>query len=181
MLTRYQTNSIMNTAMEDLKGYENFLRKLAENDSSTIISNGGKDHAVILYSVLFDNTDKEVRIFCQSGNSEVWQDPVFIEALDKFLEKPGTDLKVLTAGEPSLASRWTDKGNVDAFHIQEADKELIYTHFRNRKCNFAVFDKKRYRYEFNCDEFKAYGSFNAPEDSNEMAEMFDAAFVNASR
>lgn len=134
---------------------------------------------MILYSVLLDNTDKEVRIFCQSGNSVVWNDKVFIDSLEKFLEKDGTSLKVLTAGEPALASKWTDKENVKSYHIADGDKEKIYNHFRNRRCNFAVFDEMRFRYEYDCDKFKAYGSFNSPENSKLMIKLFDDAFKNA--
>ena len=164
----------------ELKAYEKFLRHLAETDSTDIISNGGKHHAALLYSALLDNTESEVRIFCQSGASEVWHDPRFEEAMTKFLDNNRfASLKVLTAGEPALDSKWTDRPNVTAYHIKEDDKLKIYDHFRNNRCNFAVFDSKRYRYEYDCDLFKAYGSFNDAVTAREMIALFDSAFLNA--
>ncbi len=163
-----------------LIAYEKFLRHLAETDSSDVISNGGKDYAAMLYSVLLDNTADEVRIFCQSGASAVWHDPRFEESMANFLARnPLAKLKVLTAGEPALDSKWTDRPNVTAYHIKETDKQKIYKHFRNNRCNFAVFDSKRYRYEYDCDMFKAYGSFNDSKIAGEMIALFDNAFANA--
>lgn len=161
---------------QELKAYEIFLRKLAVSNSKDRISNGGKDHAAVLYSVLLDKTDHEVRIFCQSGASAVWHDPRFEEAMCQFLANPDTSLKVLTAGAPALDEKWTNRNNVTAYHINNEDKEAIYCHFRNDHCNFAVFDSKRYRYEYDCEHFKAYGSFNDPETAREMIGLFDSAF-----
>lgn len=164
----------------ELRSYERYLRHLAETDSTDIISNGGKRHAALLYSALLDCTKNEVRIFCQSGASEVWHDPVFEKAMTRFFERDSqSSLKVLTAGEPALDSKWTNRKNVTAFHIRESDKEKIYDHFRNNRCNFAVFDSKRYRYEYDCNGFKAYGSFNDSKIAAEMIEIFDDAFANA--
>lgn len=164
----------------ELKSYERYLRRLAENDSTDIISNGGRKHAAVLYSVLLDNTRNEIRIFCQSGASDVWHDPKFEESMTRFFERnPQASLKVLTPGEPALDSKWTIRKNVTAFHLLESDKKKIYDHFRNNRCNFAVFDSKRYRYEYDRDDFKAYGSFNDPKIAREMVELFDDAFANA--
>lgn len=164
-----------------LKAYQDFLLRLAESDSKDIISNGGKEHAAILYSTLLDETENEVRIFCQSGASEVWHDPHFVEAMVNFLQKPGTRLSVLTAGEPALDKEWTRRPNVKAHHILDKDRETIYRHFRNDRCNFAVFDSKRYRYEYDCVQFKAYGSFNDPNTAGEMIALFDSAFKKVSQ
>lgn len=164
-----------------LKAYQDFLLRLAEIDSRDIISNGGKEHAALLYSTLLDKTENEVRIFCQSGASEVWRDPHFVEAMKNFLQKPGTLLRVLTAGEPALDKEWTMRLNVKAHHILDKDRETIYRHFRNDRCNFAVFDLKRYRYEYDCARFKAYGSFNDPDTAGEMIALFDSAFKRVSQ
>lgn len=93
----------------DMQEYRKSLESLSRENSSLIISNSGESHAVVLYSVLLDATRKSVRIFCQSGDSIVWHDPVFRNAMEKFLCKDGVDLKVLTAQEPALDKYWTDK------------------------------------------------------------------------
>lgn len=177
------SDSNMEIKDSKLQEYEDYLKMLAAENSDTIVSNGGKDHAVILYSVLLDNTERQVRIFCQSGDSAVWKDSKFTSSLRSFLDRSDdVSLHVLTAHEPALSREWTDsyKEKVEAFQIPAESKEKIYKHFRNNKCNFAVFDEKRYRYEYDCNAFRAYGSFNSPETSRQMIDLFDEAFSAAS-
>lgn len=160
----------------DIQEYRKSLEALSKENSPLIISNSGKEHAVVLYSMLLDASCKSVRIFCQSGNSAVWHDPVFRNSMENFLEKHDSELMVLTAHEPALDSYWTEKVNVSAKQISNHKKEMIYDHFRNRNCNFSVFDSNKYRYEYDCDAFKAYGCFNDCDMASELISLFNDAF-----
>lgn len=156
--------------------YREYLLGLAKTNSHDIISNGGKDHAIVLYSVLLDHTEKDVRIFCQSGSSAVWKAPEFIDAMTRFLNRENTSLKVLTAEEPSLDSDFVKRDNVEVCRITTSAQKKIKDHFKNSKCNFAIFDSTKYRYEYDFEYFKAYCSFNAPDVVKTMTDLFDASF-----
>lgn len=156
--------------------YREYLLGLAETNSPDIISNGGKDHAIVLYSVLLDHSNNDVRIYCQSGSSAVWKAPEFIEAMTRFLNRENTTLKVLTAEEPTLDPEFVNRGNVAIHRITPDAQQKIKAHFKNSKCNFAIFDSTKYRYEYDFEHFKAYCSFNAPDVVKTMTDLFDASF-----
>ena len=50
---------------EFLERYADFIRGLAKEKSPQLFTNGGIAYASQLMAVLFENTDKEARIFCQ--------------------------------------------------------------------------------------------------------------------
>lgn len=161
---------------KEAKEYREYLLSLAQTHSSDIISNGGKDHAIVLYSVLLDNSQKDVRIFCQSGSSAVWKAPEFVEAMTRFLKRDNTSLKVLTSEKPTLDSVFNELENVEIRHISPDAQQKIKNHFKNSKCNFAIFDADKYRYEYDFEHFKAYCSFNAPDVVKTMTDLFDSSF-----
>ncbi len=163
----------------EAKEYREYLLSLAETHSSDIISNGGKDHAIVLYSVLLDNSRNDVRIFCQSGSSAVWRAPEFIEAMNRFLKRDNTSLKVLTSEEPTLDRTFRNQAKVEIRHISTDALRKIKDHFKNSKCNFAIFDTDKYRYEYDFEHFKAYCSFNAPDVVKTMTDLFDASFSDS--
>lgn len=169
---------------QEANEYREYLIKLADSDSKDIISNSGKDHAVVLYSILLNNSKSDVCIYCQSGNSPVWHAPEFIVALNKFLDKENSKLRILTSEEPALSPEITRRGvdKVEVYRIAASEEKKIKDHFKNSKCNFAIFDKKMYRYEYDFEQFKAYCSFNAPEVVNTMRNLFDVSFrISAER
>lgn len=166
---------------ESKKRYRDFLEELAEKKSDEIFSNGGKDHAIVLYKILLDNSRQHVRIFCEAGVSNVWQDQQLQNSLQDYVAKDNTKLQILVeeVNEDAFASI---KGleNVEISHVSDEGKRKIHEHFENNNCNFAVFDDDKYRYEYDKKAFKAYGSFNRPEIAKSMIKLFDDVYPNNS-
>ena len=42
--------------------------------------------------------------------------------------------------------------------------------------HFSVFDNEKFRYEYDSENYKAYGSFNQPKSSQTLIELFDRIF-----
>lgn len=167
---------------ESKKRYRDFLRELAQKKSNEIFSNGGKDHAIVLYQILLENTQKCVRIFCEAGVSAVWQDSELQDYLKNFVEKKDSKLRILVESHHAdsfSAIRQLNDADVEIRHISADGLKRIHEHFDNDNCNFAVFDTDKYRYEYDKKAYKAYGSFNRPAIAETMIQLFDEVYADA--
>ena len=169
---------------ESKQKYREFLEKLAKNKSKELFSNGGKDHAIVLYQVLLDHASGEVHIFCEEGVSEIWQDEGVKKALLNYLAKDGSKLKILVenagnAGFAEVREKYYDR--VEVQHVSQQGLNIIHEHFDNRNCNFAVFDPNMFRYEYDKQGYKAYGSFNDEEISKSMIALFNRVWIQDSQ
>lgn len=52
---------------KEAKEYREYLEKLASVKSAEMFSNGGRDHAVVLYSVLLENACLHARFFVKAA------------------------------------------------------------------------------------------------------------------
>lgn len=169
----------MRITAESLKGYRKYLEGLASSHSPELFANGGKEHATILYDILLKHSNRMVRIFCEEGVSEIWQDESVQHALREFASKPGTTLQILVEnqGDDGFAGvRMME--NVTVRHATQEDISKVHSHFDNDNCNFAVFDDDKFRYEYDKRNYKAYGSFNDEEVSGTMIQLFDALWTS---
>lgn len=157
--------------------YRKFLEKLAKAKSGELFSNGGKDHAIVLYQVLLNHASGEVCIFCEEGVSEIWQNEGVWRSLREYVENTENQLKILVEnpGDDGFADI-RQLANVDVRHISQSGLDTIHGHFDNWNCNFAVFDPNMFRYEYDKQGYKAYGSFNDEEIYNSMKSLFERAW-----
>lgn len=176
-----------------LKAYQDYLKGLANNQSSALFANAGQEHARILMSLLFDHTISEVRIFCIGFRPDLIsenpdENPYWI-SLQNYLES-GKRLKVLVETDKyindaplkllkEVKKNRKNAGSIVVKKITDEDKKLINEKVDGEHCNFAIFDNNKFRFEYDPDGFKAYGSFNRPENCRYLIDVFDAAFKNS--
>lgn len=169
-----------------LNEYREYLENLVKENSPVLFSNGGKDYASILMSILLKNTTNSVCMFCEGFRPDlIWQ-PDYKNALLDYLEHSDKTLYVLVNSdscigkEPlkALFEEMKKRGNntIQVRLITETGREFIRNQFNGALNNFAVFDKKMYRLEYDPVEFKAFGSFNQPEDAKILLELFNKVF-----
>lgn len=173
-----------------LKRYVNYIEGLAKKNSSEQFTNGGVEYASQLMAVLFRYTEKEARVFCQGFKPNLIETEPYWGALQNYLNDKKKKLKVLVEtdeykdGEPRilLQQKKTERGNDGSISIRlinEEDKNNIYNSFSGKPCNFAVFDDNKYRFEYEPNGYRAFGSFNHKENSEKLISLFDKAFDNA--
>ena len=177
--------------MEDqlLKKYTDYLDSLLEKKSGEVFTNGGKEYASELMSRLFNNTQKEARVYCEGFREDLIKTDPYWTSLKKYLEDPSKKLKVLVESsahmmeEPIqlLLQTQKDRGDdsIQLRLIQKEDREFIERRLADRDCNFAVFDDSMFRFEYDPVGFKAFGSFNDPRKSAVLQQVFDKAFYRA--
>ncbi len=164
---------------KEAKEYREYLEKLASVKSAEMFSNGGRDHAVVLYSVLLENACLHARFFCESGMSAIWTHPTFKSALVNALRKADFKVDVLTRNQAEPDFEWLPAELKNKVRVKTISKEklgIINSHFKTDSCNFSVFDNEMFRFEYDVVNFKAYGSFNEPAIGQSMVALFDDCF-----
>ncbi len=168
--------------------YKTFLKNLAKTGSSKLFTNGGKEYASILMSVLLDNTNSVVRIFSYGFRPDLVSTPEYKQALKRFLETPYKEIRVMVETgeavdqEPIRMLKEAYQSSPDRVSLKlitpEAREDLI-SQLGGGHRNFAVFDNEKYRMEYDPDDFKAFGSFNDVETCSRLISLFDGAFEKA--
>ena len=160
--------------------------KLVKEKSSSLFSNGGKEYASILMSILLDNTMGSIRMFCEGFKPDLITEPDYWDALSRYLEQTEKSLYVLVNSSEHIHERPLQalfdtqaKRNNNSIQIRlitEEGRDEIRAQFNGALNNFAVFDNDMYRLEYDPLEYKAFGSFNNPEDAKLLLDLFDKVF-----
>lgn len=162
------------------KEYKDYLESLAINNSSEMFYNSGKDHAVVLYGVLLKHARLTARFFCEGCMSPIWSDLTFRDAFVDALRREGFSVKILTHKNCSPDFSWLPQELQDKIELKPASEEAlkdIFSHFKTSSCNFSVFDSEMFRYEYDVENFKAYGNFNDSEIAGSMINLFDRCYL----
>lgn len=164
---------------KEAREYREYLERLAKDKSPKMFSNGGKDHAVVLYSVLLEHTNDIARFYCEGGTSVIWRDPEFKSAIAKALEKTDFEIKILTRNASVPDFSWLPEASRNRIVVKSATQagiSQINSHFQTSLCNFSVFDTEKFRFEYDVENYKAYGSFNEETVGISMTNLFDQCF-----
>lgn len=166
---------------KDKQEYREYLDKLADSNSSEMFSNGGMEHAVILYSVLMSKASKICRFYCEGCNSEIWKDGGFRYAMiDALSRNSDMQVKILTRQNTAPDFSWIPQNLRDKVSLVAASdmsNSEIKKVYRDCECNFSMFDNMMFRYEYDINAYKAFGSFNNPLVTSQMIELFDKCYI----
>ena len=174
-----------------LKRYVEYIEQLAQKKSSEIFTNGGIEYASHLMAVLFQNTEREARLFCHRFHPNLICREPYWSALKNYLSDKQKRLHVLVESDDTLQEEPMNllrkeknerlDNTVDYRLIKEEYRQKIFDGLDGSPCNFAVFDKNKFRFEYEPEEFKAFCSFNHESNCKVLIELFDEAFEHATR
>lgn len=178
---------MQNSGNNELQEYSLFLKDLAKSQSSDIFLNKGIEHASILMSVLFERANNCVRIYCNGfGETLICENPYW-DALIKYLEKDvNNTLSVLVETNEHINEKplltlkehiqMRANNTIQVKLLSEEGRAIINERFGKDHCNFAIFDTNKYRFEYDPEKYKAFGSFNQPKNCDILIDIFDRAF-----
>lgn len=172
----------------DLEAYEDNLEKFASEGIGTLFVNDGKKYASILMSVMLRHTMREIRLYCHGFREDLITTQPYWNSLVDYLKDQEKRIKVLVETDEAkeqapmqLLRREKMRRGDDTISVKlitEEDRKLIDEKVVEEHCNFGVFDDNKFRFEYNPEKFKAYGSFNKPNTCKFLREVFDSAFNN---
>lgn len=167
-----------------LDEYRSYLENLVENKSPETFSNGGKDYASILMSVLLDHTKQSVYMFCEGFKPDLIEEHDYWQSLKRYLDDPNKKLHVIVNTNDYVNQRplkrlfkvqqeRNNDGSIMVYSINDEGREIIKKQFNGALNNFAVFDEDMYRLEYLPSEYKAFGSFNNTDYTDLLRNLFD--------
>lgn len=151
--------------------YREGVEKFFELNTDDVISNGKPEHAAVLYEMFFKHAKACMRILCENLDEDVFCLPSVIEAAKKALSR-NVCIRVLINDKVASGNKFVQElKNKELFRIKELTTEPA-----NSLPNFAVMDKKGFRWEPNPEECKAIATVNNPELALKLVDTFDRLY-----
>lgn len=150
--------------------YFEFVDNLAKNKTDQVFYNSGPSHAAIVMSRIFEYSTKEVKMFCGGFSGQVSNEPIYLNALEKFLSRDKIKLQVVVEDYENnkngkiynYLKKYKDKveffrttGKVNMKTKNEAGVD------ENTFIHFAIGDNSMLRVETNTTSFEAEVNFAA--------------------
>lgn len=169
---------------KDLTYYAKYVKNLADSKKDELFLNSGDEHAEVVLSQIFRSSGKVVRIF--AGNLIRFGDKSrYINSLMSFLDKDGTELKILL--NDYNIDCMNEMKKYDLFHIllyySDEKGKVIQIKHSGRKVysngnpvHFTTGDDHMFRIETNLKERKAKCNFNSPKVVEKANTLFDSVF-----
>ena len=126
-------------------------------------------------------------MFCEGFKPDLITQPIYWDALLEYLKDTDKSLRVLVNSNSyidakplqTLFSKQSERNNDDTIQIRvitEEGRNAIKAQFNGALNNFAVFDCLMYRLEYDPTDYKAFGSFNNPDDAELLLNLFNKVF-----
>lgn len=175
---------------EKLKEYKTFLEKLCQSKSSEVFTNGGIDHAAILMSTLFRNTEQSIKMLCAGLKPALITKEPYLSDFTKFLSTPGKSIQIIVGTDEfinetpfqliieKLGEPQDHRAQIECRIMDDKGKKQVMDFFGS-ECHFSIFDTQKYRLEVNPEKYQAIGSFNAPDYTKRLTDLFDSIFKSS--
>lgn len=177
--------------------------------STEIFSNKGEAHASILMATLIANTEHYLDMYCTGlrpgilcGEGDDGFKGAYWDEFQRFFNETivseafvDESVRILVQREDWLYNppfgvvgnalrNPATQNKIKVKLISKESKEQIEKILGNPKgengnYNFAIFDRKAFRLEYEADSYRALGSFNSPSWTKILTNMFNVAFDKA--
>ena len=171
--------------MASLEKYRLAVKYLASQKEDFDIHNEGNECAKVIFSNIFMNAKKTVRIAANTLRNEVVNSPEYQDALDAFLSNEGAELKIIISHLPDNATE-DSPNNIyrrlqrhpaymyGRIQIRNANGDLF--HLGSKPVNFCVADGIMSRIENDVVKRNALCNFGRKDRAVKLEEVFDKGF-----
>jgi len=167
----------------DLKKYMEAINALAQSGSDLFFNTSGINHAAIVMSSIFENSENSVKIFSGTLSGMFSQHQDYLSALESFIAS-GKKLEILlakplieknTTVSKILSGSITNK-NHNIFIKKISEQGLQFLRHEIGEYNFTVGDDRMYRIETDVSSRKTEGCYNDRDTSNKLSDVFNKCF-----
>jgi hypothetical protein len=164
-----------------------FVEQVSILKPETIFKNGSKSNANIVIANIF-NTSKEVKLFVDTLDGQIHEaEEDYLKALNLFLKKDNSQLKVIFQGDPAWGSRACNimkehpnkvsfKKLSDPEAKNELNKFIVSNYGQDYTLKFSIGDKDKFRLQAlpkKSEKFSAFFSFNNKDVTNKLDIFFN--------
>jgi hypothetical protein len=155
---------------DELKEYRTNVERLAELQSTETFSNGRPEHATIILETFLKYAQKKVAIFCQRLSQRTYGGPLLLEKIGEALRNKKR-ISIIVQEEPEArelveyAKAWKRENLAISISAAGRSAESV-------QVNFAVMDKKAYRFEQDREKPVAFACMNDPKSAELLMDRF---------
>jgi len=162
---------------EEVLAYKKVVGRLAKGQICQQIPNEHPMHAAALIETMFDNAEKDVRIFTGKLAKATYDQPDLVAAAARFLERPGARLRILVQRQLTHADL-QDRALLAKLNesVKLEIKQATGSYAESDANHFAVMDERGFRFELEHSKSEAVANFNEPRIARELIAAFDTAF-----
>ncbi len=171
--------------MVSIEDYNKAVEYLALHKKNFDIQNEGDDYAKVIFSNIFRNANKTIRIAANTLRNTVVDSKEYQDALDVFLAKEGTCLQIIITKLPENVNEKVSTNiyrrlmqnpayRAGRIHIKNADHQMFK--IGDTPANFCVADGIMYRIENDIVKRTALCNFGNPQKALKYEEIFDKGF-----
>ena len=170
--------------LDDLYEYGKAVSYYADNKKNNVLSNEGKEHAVIVFENIFRTAEKKVSIYARnifSPDNTVTSSTPYVEEIKKFLSKPNTSMQILLQEYDKELSynvlrdelkKYPDRVTVKVISVKKVKEGEAFVHF-------CIADGRMYRMEYDTGDRKARCNFNDSETVAKYQDVFTRLYMDS--
>lgn len=167
-----------------MNNYRSFVRSLANNCTNQIFLNSDNDKMLSVFIEMFENSQKEFRIYAGNLCNDVTNSKEYIEAISNFIEKKGQLFILLNNFNAEEIVNYNLYRRLAYYQsLNDYNIKIKYTHtkilYNSNPAHFAVGDRHSYRIETDIKNRTAVCNMNDPEYCAKLIRLFDKVFVDA--
>ena len=168
----FQNPSPFFDPMNELDLYRANVERLAELESKEVFSNSRAEHAAVIFETFFKKAKQSVVLFCENLSEKVFNLPSVLSFAESALRR-GTRLTVLVQKTPQATTflesvkRWQKDELPITIQVSKPGSEAS-----TASANFAVMDRKAYRFEPNRGEPAAFACMNDVASADRLLGLF---------
>lgn len=168
-----------------MESYRKLVKKLADESSSTLVPNGGTEHAEVLIENIFSHADNAVRIFTGELNKQVYGADDIVNYADYFLRKSSANKLMILIQNYDDELKFTDHELIKMCeeHVQSGACEIkaVSDVDKDVTSHFVIMDEIGYRFEPDRKKPTAVGCFNDVDGAKDLIDGFDRMFDRADK
>ncbi len=167
----------------DLETYRLYVECVSDLADGTVILNRSPKHAAIIISYLFKRAEKYVEILTNKLSQEVYANSDVIKAAVEFL-RGDAHRRIRILHEEQLD--FPTHPFVQALKNAGCSEQLLLSAIpkesqKRYKFNFALSDRKNYRFEKDRESYEAVVQFGEPRLSSQLGHVFDELALEAQK
>jgi tyrosyl-tRNA synthetase len=160
----------------NINEYRDAVAKLAENDINAVFPNDGNAHALVVFEQMFKTASNSISIAAASLCGEFTNNKRYIDSVKSFLEKAGSQLRLLINNPEEIPNSDFFKSIKDFDNVSLRSTEDTLSTAQHSPVHLCIGDNKMYRIEYDIQNRKAYCNFNDKGRAEGLLRVFDTLF-----
>lgn len=158
--------------LNNILDYKEAVEYFANNKIDNVLSNSGNEYAIVIFDNIFKTAERNICLYAQdvfSNKNDVTVSSLYIESLQKFLIKEGTNLRIVLKDydEINSCNHLRDILKQYSSRIELRKNRKGEVKIGENRVYFCIADGRMYRVEYDTNTRKARCNFN---DNNAVSK-----------